>query len=140
MDERGTCSCGGLLMRDPGRKLERCQRCHASRPIAVERDGCPRCGRPFRTFVRISISCGCGPGLVREDVKCVGCRNLLIRYRRVVTAIEQLGTRATIRGVARQLNLQYGTVSYWIASMRRAGLLTFWQPNAGRRPGGPRVA
>ena len=138
MGSPALCSGGGLLVRDLDAMVERCTRCHAFRPI--DRDACPRCGKPFRTFVRLSISCGCGPGLIREDVKCVGCRNLLIRYRRVVTAIEQLGPRATIRGVARQLNVQYGTVSYWIASMRRAGLLAFWQPHAGRRPGGPRVA
>ena len=141
MDERARCSCGGLLMRDPGRKLERCQRCSTARPIAIGRDACPRCGEPVHTFQRISLGCACGRVLIREDVRCVGCRNLLRRYQRVLTALEQLGPkRATIRGVARQLNVQYGTVSYWIASMRRAGLLTFWQPNAGRRPGGPRVA
>ena len=139
MDDRARCSCGGVLMRDPGRKLERCQRCSTARPIAIDKDACPRCGEPLRRFERISVTCGCGRGLIREDVRCVGCRNLLRRYQRVITAIEQLGPRASIKRVAQVLDLPYKRVCNWFTAMSRAGLLTNWQPHAGRHPGGPRV-
>ncbi len=96
---------------------------------------CPRCGEPFRKFQRISVSCRCGRTLVREDVRCVACRHRIARHQRIVTAIATLGEQqATLRTLAKMLNVPPGTLAHWSRELRRDGLLD-WEPHAGRRPG-----